>query len=207
MNKGKKRYVSYSEINTYYNYGKEVYYKSYILGIREAPSRPMVFGSLTHRMLSEPKFDYEKAIVDAGFTDDFIRIGKSFKSRTPRCSKHEVGWFVDFQDFSLYAGIDGTDEECLTEYKTSSAFWTPQRVEEDEQMTHYTFCYKLKYGKLLPFRLICLNTKNGKVKEFRTHRTEEQLKKWEEKLIQFKSDLINDNYWDKKCKFADRTQL
>lgn len=203
----KKRYISYSELYCFYEYGNDIYFQSYILGIRTPASPQMKYGSIIHKMLAEPNYDFEKNIVENKFTSDFIRIAKEINKNTPRCDKHEEGLFVECDDFCLYAGIDGIERERLTEYKTGASFWTQERVNENEQITHYTLSWWKKYNEILPFRLISMNTKNGKVKEFFTHRTKEQMENYYQKLLKFKEELIFLDWWDKKCPFNARVEI
>lgn len=207
MLQNNKRYISFSEYWTFYNKGQQEYFNSYILGIKTPSSPQMKFGSIIHKMLADPKFDFEKDIIENKFTSDFIRIAKDINKRTPRCEKHEVGLFIDLPEFSLYAGLDGVDKEVLTEYKTSSSFWTQEKVNEDEQITHYSLTWYKKNNDILPFRLINMNTKNGKVKEFRTYRRKEQIENYYQKLLKFKNELIELKWWDKKTKFKNRIEL
>lgn len=204
----KKRYISFSEVNTFYERGQETYFQSYILGIRTPTTLPMMFGTIIHKMLAESEFDFEKDLIEKKFTADFIRIAKKINMSVPRCGKSELGLFVDLPEFCLYAGIDGVNEEGdLVEYKTGGSLWTKQQVEEHEQITHYLLSWYHKYNELLPFKLISISSKNGKFIEHRTHRTKEQLENYYKKLLKFKEDLILLNWWNSKCSFSNRIDI
>ena len=201
-----KRYVSYSEMTTFYE-DKDKYYQQYIIGVREAPNKAMMFGSIVHALLEDKEYDYKKAIKEAGFTSDFKRIADKVSKETPRSEESELKLFVDFDDFALYAGIDGRIGEDLVEYKTGKAMWTQERADESEQITLYSLAWQLKYGKLPNYLLITISSTNGKFRQIRTSRTEAQLENMKAKLRQFKKDLEELDWWSKKCPSADRITL
>jgi len=204
-----KRYISYSEYWTFYNKGKAEYYKNYILGIREKPSEPQIFGTIVHAILADPDYDWQTEIkkLTKYPQDTYKRIIEKILKSVPTCEEREVSVFADCEEFSLYAGIDGVDDDMLTEYKTGQKYWTQEEVNEHEQITHYLLTWEKDGRPDLPFRLISINSRTGNFIEFRTHRTKKQLEEYYKKLLNFKEELIKLGWWDKKCKFNDRIQL
>jgi len=207
----KNRYVSYSEVSCFYERGAEEYYKRYILGISEKPSEPMIFGLIVHSILNDKNYNWKEEIkkLTKKPQDNYIRVIEKIISSVPTCEKSELKLFADTElGFSLFAGIDGYNEnEVLTEYKTGASIWEQSKVDETEQITHYLLTWKYAGNQELPFRLISISSANGKYKEFKTHRTKEQLDNWEKKLIQFRDELIKLDWWTKKAHFVDRITL
>lgn len=200
------RYISFSEFYTFYN-DRDKYYLSYILGIQEPPSKPMMFGSIIHKMIEDKTFDYHKAIDEAGFTSDYKRIADKVKDNAPSFLEHEKKLFIETDDFGIFAIIDGVEKDNLVEIKTGASFWTQERADDSDQITMYSLAWKLKYKELKPFKLISINSKNGKIKEFETSRTEEQIDNFYNRLKILKKELQELDWWDKKCKSVDRIQL
>ena len=207
----KNRYVSYSEVYCFYEKGQDEYYKSYILGIREPSSEPMLFGSIVHAVLADKNYNWKEEIkkLTKKPQDNYIRVIEKIISSVPTCEKSELKLFADTElGFSLFAGIDGYNEnEVLTEYKTGASIWGQSKVDETEQITHYLLTWKYAGNQELPFRLISISSANGKYKEFRTYRTKEQIETYKQKLIQFKKDLEKLNFWGHKAQFKNRIQL
>ena len=205
----KRRFISFSEMWLFNNLGKNEYYKSYILGIKEPMNEPMQFGCIVHALLADEKYNWQKEIkkLIKEPQDTYERIIKKIIMGVPRCAKSEENVFVDFPKFSLFAGIDGVDDEILTEYKTGASLWTQNRADETEQITHYLLAWINAGNKELPYRLISISSKTGKHVELRTHRTKQQLNEYYEKIIQFKNDLQKLGFWNCKCPFNSRINL
>ena len=210
----KKRFVSFSEFNTYYEYGDVDYFRGYILGFRSPQNIYMKFGTTVHEALNpDSGIDVEKAISEMILMERakpkaaYERIMKEILANTPRCNEYEKALFIDLEEMSLFAGIDGVQDNHLVEYKTGGQFWTQQRADEHEQITHYILSWYLETEELMPFKLISINSNNGGVKEFETTRTVEQLDEWTNKLMQFKKDLVEKGWWERKSKFDDRVEL
>ncbi len=210
------RYISYSEFSCFYEYGKEEYFKRYILGIQEPPTEPLIFGSIVHSVLSDDNYKWEEEIkkLTKFPQETYVRIIKKISSSVPRFKEQEKSLFINLPEFDLYAGIDGVNPgETLAEYKTGKQFWTQEKADEHDQITHYILCWKLETGEHLPCRLISINSANGKHKEFYTYRTKEQLDEWMEKLINFKKELqeiqseSGKSWWESKCPSKSRIQL
>jgi len=208
-----KRYISYSEIYTFYEKGQITYFQEYVLGVREPATMPLKLGAIVHEMIADKKYDWKSELIKQGFTSDYERIVDKINSSVPRFDKHELKIFAETDmGFELYAGIDAVEElkgEAIRgiEYKTGKSLWTKERADESEQITHYVYTLYKFSKNLLPFRLISMSTSNGKIKEFDTFRTKEQLDNWEKKLIQFRDELIKLDWWTKKAHFADRITL
>jgi len=207
----KRRYVSFSEVNCFYEQGKDAYWQAYILGIREPANENMIFGSIVHAILENKNYNWREEIkkLTKKPQDTYIRIIEKIIKEVPVSKKGELKLFAHTDlGFSLFAGIDGLNEnEILTEYKTGASLWDQQRVDENEQITHYLLAWQYAGNNELPYRLISISSANGKFKEMRTHRTKEQLEDYKNKLIRFKDELIKLSWWTKKCSFNSRIQL
>ncbi|MCK4782074.1 hypothetical protein KAS79_04110 [Candidatus Parcubacteria bacterium] len=191
------------------NEGKNVYFQKYVLGIQTPPTLPMVFGTIIHALYEKEDYDYKKAIIDAGFTSDYIRVADKINANLKRFDIREQKIYADCKDFCLFSLADGMNKDnTLMELKTSASPWSQQRVDETDQISHYLLAYsKFKKKNYNNACLVNANTKNGKIKIFKTHRTNQDLKNYYEKILQFKKDLQQLGFWDKKCKFADRISL
>lgn len=202
----KNRFISYSEFSTFYE-DPNKYYQRYIVGIQEKPNQPMVFGSIIHKMFEDKDYDYNKALKEAGFTPDYNRIADTIKKNAPEFPQHEVKLFVDTNEYSIFAIIDGVEEQNLVEIKTGAAHWDQKRADESDQITMYTLAWWLKFKDIKPFKLFTISSKNGKIKELRTLRTEEQIKQFQDRLLQFKKDLVARGWWDCKCPSEERITI
>lgn len=202
------RSISISEVNCFYE-NQEKYFNEYILGIREKPNKAMIFGIIIHNMLANPEYDYKESINKNHFTSDFIRIADKINKEVPRSKNPEMKLKVAINDFEIYAGLDGIDEEehIGTEYKTGSSLWTQERADESNQITHYSLAWWIKTGILPMFKLITISSKNGKHKVLYTKRTIEQLNEHLNLLDRFKLELIELGWWDKKTKLENRIEI
>ena len=207
----KNRYISYSEVACFYEKGKDAYFTQYVLGIGEKPSEPMMFGSIVHAVLESKDYNWREEIkkLTGKPQETYIRIIEKIIKSVPTCEKSELKLFADTDmGFSLYAGIDGHNEnELLREYKTGASLWTQEMVDQTEQITHYSLAWKYAGNPELPYELVSISSANGKHKVFRTHRTKEQLEAYKNKLVQFKKDLEELKWWDKKVKMENRIRL
>jgi len=158
-------------------------------------------------LLADKEYNYKEELIKNGFTADKIRICDKIYKEVPRANSGEISLFVELPEFNIYAGIDGDCGDRLREVKTGKAFWTQERADENEQITHYALSWYLKNNEIKPFELVSISSLNGKFKIFETHRTKEQLDAWLEKLYQFKKDLIADGFWETKCGFNDRIEI
>lgn len=202
-----KRYISWSELYTFYEKGEQDYFRNYILGIREPPSEPMIYGKIVHEALADDKYDWKKELIKQGFTSDKERITKKILAEVPRCRKREVGIYVDTDDgFQIYMGLDGVDNNFLTEFKTGQ-IWTKERADEHKQITMYTLAWFIQFGVIMPFRLITISSTTGKHKILWTERTPQQLNDMMNKLKQFKAELEALNWWLAKVKMDERIEL
>jgi hypothetical protein len=202
----KNRCISYSEFSTFYE-DPNKYYKEYIIGLREKPNKPMMFGSIIHKMFEDEKYDYNKALQEAGFTPDYNRIADTIKKNAPSFPQHEVKLFADTNEFTIFSIIDGVDEQNLIEIKTGASHWDQTRADESDQITMYTLAWWLKNNEIKPFKLITISSKNGKIKELKTSRTKEQIEQFADRLLQFKKDLIARGWWDLKCPSEERITI
>ena len=195
------RAISWSEWYVFYMKGEEAYYKQYIEGIREPPNQKMILGSVIHKMIEDPKYHWKQALNNAYFTSDIVRAVS--KIEIPNVDINELDLTIE-GELPCRAIIDGVDIDLDDdivmgyEWKTSSSYWTQEKSDEHKQITHYCYCLWKKYKRLIPFRLLSINTKNGKHRSFYTPRTMEQIMAWEQNLIAFRDDLINRGWWDKK---------
>jgi len=204
------RYISNSEVYTFYERGEQEYYSQYILGIREPANEPMILGKIIHEVLEDKNYNWQEAIKQLSKQPQttYKRVVEQIIATVPRSHQKELKLYANTQHgFQIYAGIDGVDPEVLTEYKTGASLWTQDRADESQQITHYLLAWWLKYNEELPFRLITISSKTGKFKELRTARTKKQLDEKMEQLMQLKRSLIELGWWDKKLSIDKRITL
>lgn len=210
-----KRYISYSEVSCFYEYGEDAYFQRYILGISEPKTEPLIFGSTVHDVLADKNYDWKTEIKNLQKFPQatYERIIGRIIKEVPTFKEHEKKLYVDKGELNLFAGIDAIDDNHIIEYKTGQAFWSQERADEHEQITHYIMCYEIETGKRLPCKLISINSLNGKHKIFETSRTDKQINEWYKKLINFKRELQNikgedgNSWWNNKRKFENIIQL
>ena len=109
--------ISWSSISSF-RYDKDKWYRSYVLGIKDPPSKEMEFGSYIGKKLE---------------TDS------AFLPEVPRQSTMEYKLHCPFGDIEIIGYCDSYGELVLREYKTSSNKnrWTQQSVDEHGQITMY----------------------------------------------------------------------
>lgn len=156
--------------------------------------------------MEDKNYNYKAELEKHNFTSDYIRVAEKIYNNVPAAGK-EIKLFVDFMDYSLYAGIDGKQEDELVEYKTGAGLWSQKQADESDQITHYSLCWLIKYNTIPEYRLISISNKNGKHVILKTKRTQEQIDNWKTRLNNFKNELQYLGWWDKKLKFEDRINV
>lgn len=123
-----KRPRSWSAISSF-EYDKEQWYRKYVLGIKEAPSKEMEFGKVMgERLASDP----------------------TFMTNVPRGTHYEYedpgGLCAKLGKIPLIGFIDSyTPHTIGDEYKTGKKPWDQKRVDEHGQLTMYSLLLLLKH--------------------------------------------------------------
>ncbi|MES2224164.1 MAG: hypothetical protein V4469_04505 [Patescibacteria group bacterium] len=128
-----KRPLSYSSISSF-EYNKEKWYETYILGKRQS-SRQLTFGSsIDLRLQNDP----------------------TFLPMIPRCPMLQHEMVVSFNGIKLVGKPDAIDLEkyILRDYKTGVVKWDKKRADETDQFTMYLFLVYIKY-KIRPENFKC----------------------------------------------------
>lgn len=114
----KTRPLSWSAISSFL-YDPEQWYRKYVLGEKEPPSKEMTFGSVVGKKLENDK---------------------TFLPVVERLSKMEHAFKVKFGDIPLVGYADSFCDQTfrkLREYKTGKKEWTQKRADEHGQIDMY----------------------------------------------------------------------
>lgn len=119
----KSRPLSYSQLSCFHyadrnKFGPEEWYKRYILGEKELPSKELIFGS---------------------FIDKKIQNDPEFLIDVPRYKLMQHKMTVIYDGIHLTGLPDGLDldKRLLADYKTGRHPWTQKRADETDQITMY----------------------------------------------------------------------
>ena len=190
--------VSYSEY-TVFRTNFAQYYKQYILGIKDAPSRPMILGTILHEacLLGKP---FREPLTAHHFTADYIRsaeklVGNPIWGTIPQKE-------VTIVSGEAQARLDGLEDgiHTIDEFKTSEAHWSQARADQHDQLTFYGMVYLDLHGLIPAFRLISGNVKNGKIVVFDTTRTPEQIEAVRYEVNAMVAYLKHHGLWEKRKK-------
>ena len=173
-----KPYISHSQ---FYLFERDpmAYYEQYFVARVDQATPKMIFGKIFQEAWSDPKYNYEKALRENGFTSDKLRVIKTAlahpeATRLPK-NKTEKKMTIKhpgIKDYKLLAIMDGleTDKHIITENKMG-VWWTERTVQESTQITWYMLSYYIKYGKMPRLRLQSYNANNGFPRVFWAKRT------------------------------------
>lgn len=161
-------YISHSQFWLFENDPME-YYQQYFVARVDEPTDKMIFGKIFQEAWSDPKYNWRKALKEAGFNGDKTRVIENALShketyRLPK-SKTEIKLEIqhpDIADYKLLGFLDGLEKNkhTITENKMG-AWWTEKTVKESTQITWYMMSYYVKYGKIPKLRLQSFNANNG----------------------------------------------
>lgn len=193
-----KKYISYSQMNTYL-WDPADYYAQYFLGKdfmeemkREHPDRwdKIRLGSIFQDAWYDPRINWRKKLKADGFTSDKERIietalehPKMIRFPTSVCEKM---YTMDYRGVPILIKPDGwkLQDKFLIENKFGSPRGQ-ENVDEDLQISFYCLGIKLKWG-FIPNRIVLqsVNDRTGRVDPVETKRTESDLKHVGDLIIQ-----------------------
>ncbi len=189
----KQIHYSYSRLWCYLR-NPEEYYRKYVLKLYDTPSPKMLLGSIFSDAYSQReqaetgiKFDWKEALKspkdyykqvppNLTFTSDYerkmekaLRHPKLVKVSPEFC---EQTILVDSPICPLQAKNDAfIPKEFLIVENKFGAPWTSQRVQEDDQLSFYSYVPWLVHGKIPGGVLQSINSSTGEVQTFNFQRT------------------------------------
>lgn len=119
--------LSWSSMNAFESYNKDIWYEQYVLGNKSKPNAHMLAGiTIGHKLVEDP----------------------AFLSEVPRPEIYEYEESVLFEEIQLVGHMDGWSPKTkkLLEYKTTvrEDKWTQSMVDSWGQITFYCFLHWLK---------------------------------------------------------------
>jgi hypothetical protein len=154
----------------YYHNPRE-YFIQYILGHKPKATPRMQFGSIGHKAIAEPSYDWRKALREGRFMSSDEKVIERALPMIKKCKQHEVELTVKWGEITLYGIIDGLNATNFRERKFSApGAWNQDRVDEDLQISFYWFMLSLAGKKMKKAYLDHINAKTGKVVSFETKR-------------------------------------
>lgn len=174
------KYLSYSAWELYRR-DPMGFYQQYFVGRLERPTPKMILGSIFQEAWADPKYDYSKALKEAGFTSDCERIirtalGHRDTVRMPKSKcerKHEVqGNGLAYKILAIYDGED----QFIVENKFGNP-WSQKQVDESNQITWYALVRFIETGKIPKILLQSFNSKNGQPRHYWVTRTRLEIDK------------------------------
>jgi len=199
-----KRYFSYSEYNLW-NRNRDEYYRRYILGEEEEPDEKMRLGTIIHRTIEDPRYNWLYELRQMGYKGKQIKNIRKLldKAMLLRPKESEVTLTADLEGVKLLAIFDGLDknERILDEFKTTdnNDSWHQWRVDWDEQLSFYALVYYFSYHKYFrEIRLHRINTTTGTIRTFYTIRSLRDVKEIEKKIKKTISEIKEAGWWEKR---------
>ena len=154
------------------------FYSQYFIGRVDKATPKMTLGKIFQEAWSDPKYNYIKALRDAGFTSNYARIVKTAleHEQTVRLPKRKCEKKLIVQGLGLnwpVMGIfDGDDEDAqLIVENKFGAPWNQERVDSHRQLTWYAMVCKIKRRYIPKLLLQSFNSKNGIPSKYWTRRT------------------------------------
>lgn len=208
-----KKYISYSEMRLW-DLNQEEYIRRYIKGEEQEPNKEMILGTIIHRTLEDPRYEFQKAMLDAGFNRRKIKTVRTLIDKMvpklPPEREVKIGAQMagDIELFSVFDGFD-PEQRILYEYKTSeNEIWNQRIVNYHQQLDFYAMVYYLKFHSFFrEIRLFFLNTKSGNVKTFKTARSIRDINMASYRVQKFYQQMIDRGLWNKRLSREDKALL
>lgn len=145
-----KNYVSYSQINSFYNYRKD-FVNNYIYGIEPEPNDYMTFGKAFSEVLEDYCNKGSYTQISSNVTEvidkieSHINIGNGTAEKRIECS-------LPYQtncneDPNVIGYIDWLSNGLIVDYKTGKK-WTDNDLYQNKQLLIYAYWYYLQYGEI-----------------------------------------------------------
>lgn len=150
--------LSWSELNLFET-DRDGWYRSYVLGLKEPPTDPMIRGSHIHEYVlqgKKPTYPPAEEIIH-----ELIKDGFEKSTAELRRKDWEIEW--EFEMRTSWNGIpligyfDGLSEHAIIELKTGSATWSKNKALGHGQLAFYQLMLPLEV------LLVSASTKTGKV--------------------------------------------
>jgi len=171
-------YVSPSQLMLFERDPME-YYQQYFVAKVDMATDKMTFGKIFQLAWCDKKYDYIKALKDAGFTSDYERVIKTALAnpatiKMPK-SKTETEITVknDKMLWPMLCILDGFEPKLKTVIENKmGAWWSKKMVKESVQLTWQMMSVKMKYGFKPKLLLQSFNAKSGIPRLFVAKRTQ-----------------------------------
>lgn len=210
-----KEYLSYSELDLWYR-DKPEHYRRYVEGIFPEPTEQMKLGTMIHKVMEDPKYDWLKELRENYPHIEIAPIRKAIDKLMAKRDKdgaeHEAKYRAELGDIKLFCVFDAFDksERLLTDYKTSfrAKAWTPSRADYDKQFSLYALAHWLNthsFFKTVTVRSIDLS--KGNVETIETARDRmsiDFISKWIEIGVY---DMKQAGVWEKRLSKEERDLL
>lgn len=168
-------YLSYSRINLYHHNPQE-YYLTYVLGHKRKATAKMDFGSIGHKALAEPGYDWKRALHRQRFLSHDVMVMERAIREHPKYKRREIEFVVDFEGTKLYGWIDAMGPGVIGETKFSApGTWNQQIVDEDPQIGFYWLVATMLGHKVSKAWLHAVNSRTGEVTNMPTKRLKQDL--------------------------------
>jgi len=204
--------LSYSEYFLW-NRSRGEHYKRYILGEQDEPTMEMRLGSLVHKVIEEPRikesaFEALDENVPSAKARNLKRLIYKAILLHPKESEKVIRAKLRdsegiYEGVSLLAIFDGyyKKDRVLREFKTTnnSHTWTQHRVNTNDQLSFYAYCYWLNYHKFFrQIELYRLNTEDASIKKYETARGWQDIIHIEQKIKKCVDEMVEAGIWHKR---------
>jgi hypothetical protein len=165
-------YVSYSQLALFERDPLE-YYQQYFVARVDYATDKMNFGKIFQEAWCDPKYNYQKALQEAGFTSDYVRVIKTALShpktiKFPKImTEHRITVKTDKMLWPMLAILDGFDKskKLICENKMG-IWWTDKMVKESPQITWQMMSIKIQHGFMPKEILQSFNSRTGEPRLF-----------------------------------------
>lgn len=201
-----KRSVSYSELSCWER-DKQEYEDRYIRGIEKEPTREMKIGTMVHRVISAPDYEWLKTAKELGVpipeTTKVIN-----KALAVRPDDVDVKMIAKLKDVEIFISMDALDKRnrVMDEYKTTDKpHWWPSQVHTFFQIDIYALVYYLVNHQFLrEINLRELDYMKGNMRTIKTIRSDRDNRATSDRVLGIVSEIKKAGLWEKRLSRKER---
>lgn len=205
-----KKYLSYSEMYSWLNY-RDDYYKHYIEGEIFEPNEKMILGTIVHKAMENPNFEWIKELKANGFNKNQQMMVRTILTNcvADKGTEPESTLTAETPEGTkLLCIVDSLDRSLgfLWEYKTcdSDDRWFQRMVDYNRQLSFCAYVYWLNcYQYFHRMRLVRMNVATGSVRRYDTCRSRRDITEMAKLIKTVVSEMKAEGIWEKRISSKD----
>lgn len=207
-----RKYLSYSEIATFYANKKE-WYQRYIDGTETPATQPQTLGKIIHAALADPRYEYVPVLREHNLGRYQLPVSRIIKKLAPHSlPEREKVLVATFEPGVQIKGIfDALDTKrrIIADFKTyeNHGRWSQWSVDQNLQLSFYALLWKLTYHSYFTDMIIhAIDVKKGNVKHYHTVRGPWDLQHVQLWISQAVYQMKREGLFDKRLTLQERLQ-